>query len=286
MALLDAVQNVAAECGYTVNSSIAIGSEDTTTVQLVAIAQRLIREMVEEYNWPQLIKTGTFQLADGEATYSLPADFSHYHYDTFWNQSDGWRLFGPLTTQEYAERIGWQDNATVYDEFLLRGMTDEFLTIHPTPGPDNDSKVIVYQYTSERAARPATWVSAGSYITGQLTWYNGKIYRSLTDHTGVTNNPSLDAVNWLTQVDMAYPRFLADTDEPMISQRVLEQGMMERFAMIKELNVQPMYESQLEREYAKYLRGQTLYAGGTSYRLQYAKSGKVVFGGRVIGGGI
>lgn len=280
MSLIELVQNVAREAGYAVDTKI-IESTDNTTRQLLAMTNRVIREMADAYNWTKLRKTGVIVLVDGQSTYELPSDFSHYHHDTFWNQSDGWRLFGPLSSVAYAERIGWEQLATVYDEFMLEGMTDRELTIYPTPDAGSDGQVIIFRYTSLRPVRPRRWENGLQVQANEYCSYNGEYYVTGSSGTTSGSKPSDDSgVTWALY-EGPYETFRADTDEPVLSQRLLEQGVLERFAEIKSLTVSARFDDQLQDEYAKNLPGKVLYAGGVSRaREQYARSGRVSFGGR------
>lgn len=238
--------------------------------------------MADSYNWPKLRKTHSFTLTNGTATYALPGDFSYYHYETFWNQTDSWPLFGPLTSQEYGARVGDDLIAGIYDEFTIRGVTNNELLIYPTPGTQNDSTVVVYQYTSARPVKPRTWAVGQAYLSGAYTFFNGIYYISSTAGTTAGTSPTDDSgVTW-TVYSGKYESFLADTDEAVLSERILEQGVMERFGAIKKIDVMPLYESQLSDEYAKMANGKVLYAGGGGFRsFQTAYNGRVNFGSRI-----
>ena len=122
MTLKTVVTNVANEAGYTVESNITASTE-TTTKQLRTMAQRLNHEMADAYPWPLMYASGSFSLVAGQATYDLPAAFSYYHYESFWNSSTRWRILGPMSEQEYAEIRGYGLNTTVYQRFQIRGIT-------------------------------------------------------------------------------------------------------------------------------------------------------------------
>lgn len=284
MSLLEAVANVADEAGYEVDPAEVIDSDDITTTQLKAIANRIVEEMSEEYMWPQLWKSGTVTLVAGTSTYALAGDFSYYHYDTFWNQSVGWRAWGPMSPQEYAEYQGF-DVDPLLDHFAIRGITNNQLLIQPTPGGSGD--IIIYEYASNRYVRPRTWAMGQTVAVGDYAFYNGNYYVSQTaGATGATapthtsSTASDGTITW-EYYSGAYKKFIADTDEPVISQRLLEQGMLERFAEIKGLKgVVPKYETQLRIEFGKAIPGKTLFAdGGARNRIQFARNERVIFGG-------
>lgn len=278
MTLISAVRNVANECGYKVDLTV-VGSLDPTTKQLLAIANRVIKEMADAYNWPKLRKHGSVTFASGTASYALPADFSHYHYETFWNQSDSFRLFGPMSVQEYAENIGFGDVTSPYDSFDIQGVTDTELLIYPTPDTGSNGQVVTFPYTSARPVRPRTWAVGQTVAAGEYSFANGVYYTA--NGAGTTSGASItaDPIGF-TVYNGAYEDFLADTDEPVLSQRILEQGMIERFAEPHGLTFSARFNEQLEDEYGKKLEGKVLYAGGEcTTRYQHAFNGRVVFGG-------
>lgn len=272
MSLSELVANIGNECGYEVTSAV-VDSSDVTTKQILALTNRVINEMADAYNWPKLIKQGTITLATSTSTYALPADFSHYHYETFWNSSDGWQLYGPLSQQDYSLRIGQGISSSVSREFQLRGVTDKELLIYPTPDSGVNGQTIIFQYTAARPVRPRTWAVGQTVVSGDYTFYNGIYYTASTSGTTAGAAPATDSgVTWAVYSG-TYKTFLADTDETVLSQRVLEQGVLERFAALKQLNVQQLYLSQRSDEYAKTVQGKTLYAGGRREmgREQWAK---------------
>lgn len=279
--LSDIISHIGDESGYEVVASNVSSSTDVTTKMLLGMCNRVVKEMADAYNWPRLRKTGTITLVDGQATYALPGDFSYYHFETFWNQSTQWRLYGPLTQQQYGARIGYGDNLSVYDEFQIRGVTDNEITIYPTPGTGNAGEIIAFQYTSARPVRPKTWAASMAVTAGQYLFYNGNYYTA--DAAGTTGSTApthtTGSTDGLTYYSGKYESFLADTDVCNLSERVLEQGVMERFASIKQLNVMPLYQTQLREEFAKQEQGKVLYAGGKGNKTsdQYAINERVGF---------
>lgn len=263
MALLDAVTSVADEAGYQVDRAKAIGATDAVSVQLRTLANRIIAEMAERYDWPKLWRSASITLVDGQATYALPGDFSYYHYDTFWNKADGFQAWGPYSPQDYAELIGSTYDLQTTTAYTLRGAGDNFLTIYPTPGSGVAGQIIIFEYASNRYVRPQSWAQGLSVAIGDYVSRNGNYYRATTagttgatPPTHATGSASDGVVTWAFY-DGAYSKFLADTDEPVLPQRVLEQGMLERFAVLKGVSVSPMYEQTLLEEYRKQRPGRS-----------------------------
>lgn len=276
MSLLSSLTQIASKAGYKIDSAI-IGSTDITTKQLLAFSQDVIREMCEEHPWPKLFKRGTVTTVASQATYALPADFSHYHYDTWWNQSNSWRMYGPLTPQEYAEIDGYGISALIEDAFQLRGITDSELTIVPTPSASGET--LLFEYASKRYVRPRTWAAGQVVAAGDYTFYNGVYYTADNAGTTAGSSPAADSgVTWSTYSG-AYETFIADTDEPILSAKVFEYGVYERFAEQKEIAFQPRYRDELDREFNKTNPGRVLRADANiPAQYQFGNNGRVVFG--------
>jgi hypothetical protein len=282
MSLLDVVTDVAQEAGYEVASSV-IGSTDPTTLQLKQMAQRIIEEMADAYPWPQLNRTASITLVASTGDYALPADFSRYHYDTWFNQSTNWKLIGPMTEQEYIELVGLDDPAAPATYFTIQGITDTSLTIYPTPGAGEDGDIIIFRYVAARPIRPRTWAAGQTVVIGDYTFYNGLYFvatsAGTTGATAPTGTGSDGGVSWELYTG-SYTQFLADTDVPVISERILKQGVLERFAEIKGLSVAQRYEQQLAEEYGKQRPGRIISASDCGGPKQWGWNGRVHFGSR------
>jgi hypothetical protein len=281
MTLSTIVSNVANEAGYTVETNVLTSSE-TTTKQIRTMVQRINREMGDKYMWPMLFASGSFTTVAGQAAYQLPAAFSFYHYNTFWNQSTRWRLLGPMTEQEYAEILGYGLNTTVYQRFQIRGMSNNQLLMSPTP--TETGQVIIFEYVAERYARPATWVTNTLYTANAYTFYNGNYYQTAgggtsgaTPPTHTSGTVSDGGVSW-TYYSGTYPDFLADTDVSVFNEKTLELGVLERFAEIHGLTVAPRFEVQMNEDFSKLNPGKILYTGGLQRNLVFARDGIATFG--------
>lgn len=284
MTLATAVAAVAAEAGYTVDSNI-ISSTDVTTKQLLALAQRINREIADQFPWPSMYASGSITLVGGQASYSLPAAFSWYHYESFWNSSQRWRVLGPMSPQEYAEIRGYGINTTVYQRFQVRGISNSTLLISPTPGANQNGQIIIFEYIADRCVKPRTWTTTTVYAANSYTFYNGNYYQTTaggttgaTPPTHTSGTVSDGGVSW-TYYNGAYSDFLADTDETIFNQKTLELGMLERFGEIHGLTgIQPRYVTQMNEDYSRQQVSKIIYAGGHTRAELFARSGTAVFG--------
>jgi len=282
MTLATVVANVADEAGYTVESNV-IASTETTTKQLRTMVQRVNREMSDQYPWPVMYAAGSVTLVNGQAQYQLPAAFSYYQYNTFWNQSTRWRILGPMTPQEYAEIKGYGLNTTVYQRFQIRGISNDQLLISPTPTASGD--IIIFEYIAERSVRPRTWTTNTLYSANSYTFYNGNYYQTTaggttgaTAPTHTSGSVSDGGVTW-TYYSGIYNEFLADTDVSIFNEKTLELGVLERFAEIHGLTVVPgRYQTQLNEDFSRQNPGKILYTGGLQRNLVFARDGIATFG--------
>jgi len=282
MSLATIVSNVAAECGYTVESSV-IGSTETTTKQLLAMTQRINKDIFEMYPWPKCYASGSITLVNGQATYDLPAAFSWYQYETFWNSSTRWRILGPMTEQEYGEIRGFGLNTTVYQRFQIRGLTNSQLLISPTPTASGN--IIVFEYIADRCVRPVTWTTATVFAANSYCFYNGNYYQTTaggttgaTAPTHTSGSVSDGGVTW-TYYSGPYNQFIADTDVSIFNEKMVEQGVIERFAQIHGLTgVVPQFKQQVDEEFSRDNPGKIYYAGGHTRAELFARNGTAVFG--------
>lgn len=284
MSIATVIQNVANEAGYTVETNV-VTSIEVTTKQLLAIANRINRDIFEAYPWPKCYASGSITLVTGQASYQLPAAFSYSQYDTFWNQSTRWRVLGPMSEQEYAEYLGFGLNTTVYQRFQIRGITNSELLISPTPGTQYNNNTIIFEYIADRSVRPVIWTTATAFAANSYCFYNGNYYQTAaggttgaTPPTHTSGSVSDGGVTW-AYYNGAYNEFLANTDVSIFPEKLLEQGVLERFAEIHGLDsIRPRFDQQLNEEFSRAQIGKVLYAGGHMRDPMFARNGVAVFG--------
>lgn len=284
MTLATIVSNVANECGYTVESNI-VASTETTTKQLLAMVNRVNRDIFEAYPWPKCYASGSITLVGGQSTYALPAAFSWLQYDTFWNQSDRWRILGPLTVQEYSEIRGYGLNTTIYSRFQIRGMSNNELLITPTPTAAQNGQILIFEYIADRSVKPRNWVASTPFAAGSYCFNNGNYYKTTaggttgaTAPTHTSGSVSDGSVTW-AYYDGSYMSFLADTDVSLFSEALVEQGVKERFAEMHGLTtIKPTFDMQLHEEFGRAKTGKTIMVAGVRAPDLFARNNRVAFG--------
>lgn len=284
MSIATVIQNVANEAGYTVESNI-LTSQETTTKQLLAIANRINRDIFEAYPWPKCFASGAITLVNGQATYQLPAAFSYYHYETFWNSSTRWRVLGPMTEQEYAEIRGFGLNTTIYQRFQIRGINNSQLLISPTPAGSYSGDIIIFEYIADRSIKPKSWITNAPFGANTYCFNDGNYYTTTaggttgaTAPTHTSGSQSDGGVTW-DYYDGPYNTFLADTDTSIFSEKLLEQGVLERFAEIHGLDsIRPRFDIALNEEFSRDQNGKIIFAGGQVRGNLFARNGVAVFG--------
>lgn len=256
MNLLEAVTETARETGYKVDS-VVVGSTETTTKQIWAICNRVIREMADEYLWPVLTKEYVFTTSDGVSTYAMPADLNWQIDNTHFNRTTKLRLYGSVTPEERQMiKSGYAIN-NADSTFTIRSNTTTTFEIFPTP---SSTQTLSFEYASTRCVKPRTWATAQEYSLGAYTFYNGNYYTcavvggtggtGATPPTHTTGTVSDGNYSW-AYYSGDYSTFVADTDEPVLPSRIFSLGVFERFAEYKGLTFTPRYSRQLALEAAK-----------------------------------
>ena len=258
--ILEIAQQVADESGFTIDSAV-VGSTDQTTKQILAIANRLAREITDAFAWTHLQKEAQITLADGTSTYQLPADINYAFHETVWNRNEEWPIYGPYSPQDRQYLRSGIINRYPYQRYTFRGLTNTQFELDPTPTSTDTGSIVVFEYQSARGVRPRTWEQGQAVAVGDYTFYNGNYYQAssagstgATPPTHTSGSVSDGSVDW-DFYDGVYYKFLADTDVPNVDENVFSQGLLERFSERHGVAVQPRYEVLLQREAEKQTPG-------------------------------
>lgn len=253
MSLLTMIADCALELGLPPVPSV-IGSLDTSTRQLQALANRAIRDVRRRAVWPKLTKTHTITLVTGQAQYAFPGDYDRQIFATHWNQNRKWALIGPMSEQEYQLRQNGIISTSPRQRYIVRGWAGNRFTISPTPDASDNGQIISFAYQSVNAVVPVEWEAGTTFLGGSYCSYNGNIYSTTlggvagaTPPTHTSSSASDGGVTW-AYFSGRYEYYRADTDECLIDENVIGLSIQWRFAQMKGLQ----YEK-TEQEFEKAL---------------------------------
>ena len=249
--LIETLQEVADLGGLPKPTSI-VNSSDTTTRQLLAIANERGQEAARMHDWPQLVKLGTIT-ATASQVQALPDDCSELLDSTAWYTADLSPLTGPVTYPEW-QRITQTAAAPIKYTFRVAQTSTGGRGLAFTPTPSGD-ETISFFYRSRSWAKPRDWVP-GMSVTGGLWCYSdSQFWRASAAGTSGASAPTTanagndGSVIWVPQGSVVYDRFLADTDDSLIPFNILKKGILARFFRMKGLEY-----LDLEAEYQRDLR--------------------------------
>jgi len=147
MSLLTIIQAVSDRLSLRRPTAVA-SSADQQVRQLFALANEEGAELAKRANWPALMMEQTFitTATETQAT-AFPADFREFVPGSFFNRTQGRRLIGPITPQQYQAIKARPVYGLVYLSFRVRAR--QFLVTPAPPAGD----VIAYEYLSTRWAK-------------------------------------------------------------------------------------------------------------------------------------
>jgi hypothetical protein len=238
--ILEIIKNCAVELDIQTSSSInsAVSSTNNSIAQLVKLANRIGVSLSKNYQFAELRKRHAFNLVASQESYAIPGDFEHFLFDTFWDAETKRPMCGPLSPSEWEARKNGAVPSSVYYRYTVYGGATKKIYISPTPTTTNE---IVFEYQSTNFCKPKTWTTSTSFTAGSYCFYEGNIYyTSAGGTTGsdapvhTTGSDDDGAVSW-EYFNEPYNKFLADTDEVLIDQDVLELGIMALYCRTKNL---------------------------------------------------
>lgn len=157
MTLLAMAQAVSDEISFARPTSL-FSNPDTTSRQMLALANREGNEQSSDGQWPQLRREYTFPTVASTDNYAMPSDFSRMIGATQWDRGTKWPMNGPLTAQE------WQTIKSGFGQLgprsRFRLMQSRFY-IDPVP---SSVTTIAYEYEA------TGWCQAPSGGVYQSAW--------------------------------------------------------------------------------------------------------------------
>ncbi len=194
-------------------------------------------ELRDDFNYPQLKQTHTFDTIASTGQYTLPSNFWKMISSTQWNQDESIPVSGPLTDQEWNYRENYSNTSQYNQKYRIFGAAfqqGEFF-ITPTPG---SAETISFDYIRSDIVLPKLWEGGETVGVGDYRTSNGKLYKSSTGGTcgGIAPKHEEGSVSdgfvlWGRSFDDYAPngRFQDDTDITLFEDDIMILGMIWRF---------------------------------------------------------
>jgi len=232
--ILEIVQDICTEVGVNAPTSV-VNSTDPTAKQMAVLLRRAGGDVIDEFAWDVLRKTGIITLVDGQQGYALAEDFNYLENRTFYDISSQWEMYGPESPQEWSLQQWGITASPPRRRYTVEGSSGANVQVSPLPAAGDAGVQLGYKYYSKNWIRPATWASGVSFPNGSYTWYNGNYYYAATGGTSGATPPthtsgsvSDGGVTWAYYAGV-YDRPRADTDVCIIPDIVVYLGTMWRF---------------------------------------------------------
>jgi hypothetical protein len=148
--LLSVIQDAATDLNLSRPSSV-INSTDQQVIQLLSLLKRDGLDLVRRFDWQVLLTEATFTTVATQAQTTLATvapDFFRIVDDTMFNRTQMWKVFGPLSPQEWQRRLSLGAQVGVNNAFRIYGNSIYF---YPVPEAGDS---IYFEYVSNK------WVAA------------------------------------------------------------------------------------------------------------------------------
>lgn len=140
MTLLSALNDAQRLLSLAVTSGIVADGQETQNL-LLALANREAKDLAQRHEWPQLTRTKSFTTSLASLQSSGKAsDFDRAIAETFWNQTQNRKVFGPLNAEEWGIANGASVSSATWASVMFRY---DGLHIFPTP---TAAETVSYDY--------------------------------------------------------------------------------------------------------------------------------------------
>lgn len=197
MTILTTVQNAALELGLEPPTAV-VTATDIQTRQLLRYAQRILKEITAESQWPQLRAQYLVWLDTATSTYSFPADFDYMIPRTQWDRTYHWEMVGPVSPQEWQLLQSGIIATVPRRRFRMMGSqgSPQF-NIFPTPQAGDNNALLVYEYQSQNYIYPLTWTTGAIFPATTYCSYAGNMYYTVAGGTtGGTAPTWMNGISW------------------------------------------------------------------------------------------
>lgn len=193
----------------------------------------------DNFDYPALKKKYEITTVSGQKFYPLPGDFWRLLFNTQWDDTNSWALFGPASDGEIAARDkGTTLNDTQFS-FRVAGAPFDALGetsfdfgggyIEVSPSP-SDVRTLSLEYIGANWFQPAQWLASTGYTSGDYFSASRNIYKATSSTSSNTVRPTGESGAQATYgIDYQLWRdvynVLTDTDYPLIDPHTLKLGL-------------------------------------------------------------
>lgn len=137
---------------FNVPTFIVGNDEDDTARTLLSAAFKVGEEMVRDYNFQEMSRTGSVTTVASTNAYDLPADYDRLAPDTMWNNTEARYMFGSATRRRWASIT----NSNVYNNITFDWrLAGGQIQIFPTP---ESVFTFNYEYLSKQYCKSSAGV--------------------------------------------------------------------------------------------------------------------------------
>lgn len=120
--VLDLIKRAARRSNLPVPTTLVTSPKDFE-LQYLENFYALCDDLLSRGAWPQLKKTHSFTTTNTDE-YAFPADYWTPILDTQWDQTNRWKLRGPITDGEFNSELYWFGPSTTRTSFRIFGSKD------------------------------------------------------------------------------------------------------------------------------------------------------------------
>lgn len=253
MTLLELMRNACNQLGLSEPATV-YGTQNKRIKQLLAILESdVAEELKSSVRWPQLTRTWTITLADGQSEYEMPSDLDWTINETQWKSGSNEVIDGPYEAAEWERLERGYSSPDVQNRFKIAGVDPSILTISPTPGAGDAGQTLTFQYQTVTWIRPQLWAATMAYAGNEYVYSSGRVYQTTTGGTSGSTAPTHQSgtvsdggINW-TAVTAGYKEFRDDSDQFLIPAYICLLALKYNWSFAKGLPYQK-HESRFYRE--------------------------------------
>ncbi len=247
LTIAEIVKQVAIDVGLEEPTGTITTSTDKDIKQILQFSLGIGRELRNKYYWPQLKKEGTITTSNGVNQYALPGDYWQMISGTQWDQTNSFRMKGPLSDSEWTTFQHGIVSSTSRKRFRVSGANTDSgrFFIDPTPSA---AETLSFEYLRKQWIFPVAWVTSTGYTSGDIVSANGNLYSAGSTATSGATRPSGTTtssdgtITWTYVPTQLYgdsnQRWQADTDFPLLDDDLIIMGVVWKYLKRKGFDYQ------------------------------------------------